>query len=55
MTWEEYFGDWFKVIDPNELSHIVKTLEEKYKTAYICPDKNNIFKALKYVLINLLK
>ena len=47
MTWEEYFGDWFKVIDPNELSHIVKTLEEKYKTTYICPDKNNIFKAFK--------
>lgn len=44
MTFEEYFGDWSKVIDRTETLKIMHWLSEQND---ICPEKKNIFKAFK--------
>lgn len=46
MTAEEYFSDWMKVIDRDELMKVmrwIQTLDE----SNICPAKSNIFRAFK--------
>lgn len=46
MTAEEYFGDWIKVIDKEELyriMHWLKTVEP----SCLCPALPNIFRAFK--------
>jgi len=46
MTAEEYFGDWIKVIDREELIRVMKWIRT-LDNSNICPSKNNIFKAFK--------
>lgn len=46
MTAEEYFGDWIKVIDKNELFKIMRWLK-KINTSTLCPSPKNIFKAFR--------
>ena len=41
----DYFGDWIKVIDKEELFKVMNTISKLYKTKSICPDKNLVFKA----------
>lgn len=46
MTAEEYFGDWIKVIDKEELyriMHWLKTIEP----SCLCPAPPNIFRAFR--------
>lgn len=44
MTLEEYFGDWLKVIDKQELFKVTKEINTLYKTHQCEPAYNNIFK-----------
>ena len=46
MTFEEYFGDWSKVIDKQETLKIMKWLNE-CNSSILCPAISNIFKAFK--------
>lgn len=46
MTIKEYFGDWTKVIDPTELSKILKWLKT-IDRSLLCPEPKNIFKAFQ--------
>ena len=45
MSLEEYFGDWLKVIDIQELNSVVHKVNTLYKTRKCEPSYNNIFKA----------
>lgn len=45
MTYEEYFGDWTKVIDYNELTKVLKKVNIEYNTKSIMPRYEDIFKA----------
>lgn len=45
MTLEEYFGDWLKVIDINELNKVVVNINYLYQTKPVVPAYNDIFKA----------
>ena len=45
MTYEEYFGDWTKVIDYNELTKVLKKVNIEYNTKSIMPRYKDIFKA----------
>ena len=45
MTIEEYFGDWLKVIDKQELYKVINKINMLYKTQQCEPAYNNIFKA----------
>lgn len=45
MTIEEYFGDWLKVIDRQELYRVVDKINELYKTRNCEPTYKDIFKA----------
>lgn len=44
MTFEEYFGDWSKVVDKTETLKIVRWLSEQTD---VCPNKKDVFKAFK--------
>lgn len=46
MTAEEYFGDWIKVIDKDELGKIMRWIQT-LDDSDICPSKKNIFRAFK--------
>lgn len=46
MTAEEYFGDWIKVINKNELFKIMKWLKT-VNPDNLCPSMKNIFKAFR--------
>lgn len=46
MTAEEYFKDWMKVIDKNELIKVMRWIQT-LDDFNICPSKKNIFKAFK--------
>ena len=48
MTYEEYFGDWTKVIDYNELTKVLKKVNIEYNTKSIMPKYEDIFKAFTY-------
>lgn len=45
MTYEEYFGDWTKVIDYNELTKVLRKVNIEYNTKNIMPRYEDIFKA----------
>ena len=42
---KEYFGDWIKVIDFNELIRVMKVISPLYNIKSICPNKELVFKA----------
>ena len=44
MTLEEYFGDWMKVIDKEELLKVTKNVYTLYKTKKCSPQYKDIFK-----------
>lgn len=44
MTLEEYFGDWLKVIDSQELKSVVGKLNILYRQKPVCPAYADIFK-----------
>lgn len=44
MTLEEYFGDWMKVIDKEELLKVTKNINILYKTKKYSPQYKDIFK-----------
>lgn len=46
MTIDDYFGDWKKFIDKNELNKVLGKLNE-INPYLICPTLNNIFKAFE--------
>ena len=46
MTFEEYFGDWSKVIDEQEKLKIMYCLKN-VNSEILCPAKQNIFRAFK--------
>ena len=46
MTAEEYFGDWMRVIDKDELIKVMRWIQT-LDDFNICPSKKNIFKAFK--------
>ena len=45
MSIEEYFGDWMKVIDKEELLKVTKNVNTLYKTKKCSPQYKDIFKA----------
>ena len=45
MTYEEYFGEWTKVIDKTELYKVLKEVNVLYKTHKCEPTYDNIFRA----------
>lgn len=45
MTLEEYFGEWMKVIDKEELLKVTKNVNILYKTKKCSPQYKDIFKA----------
>lgn len=55
MTVEEYFGDWLKVIDKNELFRVTKQINTLYKTTSCEPAYNNVFRAFNITPYNDLK
>lgn len=46
MTAEEYFGDWMKVIDKDELMKVMRWIQT-LDDSNICPSKKNIFRAFQ--------
>lgn len=44
MSAEEYFGNWLRVIDRNELNKAVSTIKKLYSTTPCEPEYHNIFK-----------
>ena len=55
MTFEEYFGDWIKVIDKTELYRVINQINVLYKTHKCEPTYDNIFKAFNITPYNDLK
>lgn len=53
MTLGEYFGDWIRVIDVNELDKVTKTIGNIRKP--ICPNIPDVFKAFTLCSYNNLK
>ena len=47
MELNEYFGDWLKVIDENELINVSKKVAQMYNHFPINPEFKDIFKAFK--------
>lgn len=47
MTAEEYFGDWIKVINKEELARIMRWIGSINNPSTICPSPKNIFKAFR--------
>lgn len=46
MTAEEYFGDWIRVIDKDELMKVMRWIQT-LDDSNICPSKKNIFRAFQ--------
>lgn len=46
MTADEYFGDWMKVIDRDELMKVMRWIQT-LDNSNICPAKSNIFRAFQ--------
>lgn len=55
MSIEEYFGDWLKVIDRQELMKTVNNLNKLYGSKSIMPAYKDIFKAFTLCSLNDLK
>lgn len=47
MKAKEYFGEWLKVIDREELDRVTGTLERLYSVTSISPSKGDVFKAFR--------
>ena len=54
MSLEEYFGDWLKVIDKNELYKIINILNIN-GSSNLCPNYNNIFNCFTVCKLSNLK
>lgn len=54
MTAEEYFGDWMKVINKDELIKVMRWIQT-LDDSNICPSKKNIFRAFKLCPYNKLR
>lgn len=54
MSIEEYFGDWLKVIDKNELYKVINILNTITPSS-LCPTYNNIFNCFHFCNLNDLK
>lgn len=52
MTLEEYFSDWLKVMDRQELNKILTILNRMYRVKPICPAQDNVFKAFNLCKYN---
>lgn len=52
MTLEEYFGEWLKVIDINELNKVLTVLGRMYRVKPICPAQEDVFKAFSLCKYN---
>lgn len=52
MTVEEYFNEWLKVIDKNELNKVLSILNKLYNIKTICPEKGNVFRAFELCKYN---
>ena len=46
MTAEEYFGNWMRVIDEDELMKVMRWIQT-LDDSNTCPSKNNIFRAFQ--------
>lgn len=55
LTIEEYFGDWMKVIDKNELLRVMRILDRIYAVKSVCPNKCDVFKAFSLLKLQDLK
>lgn len=55
MTFNEYFGDWKKVIDTEELNKVLKQINSLYSKSNCAPDYKNIFKVFTTTPYNSLK
>ena len=51
MTVEEYFGNWMRVIDIDEMTKVLNTLR-KVNPERLCPEYPNIFRAFELCLYN---
>lgn len=49
MTLEEYFGDWIKVIDKEELNKVLTKLSRMYSQTnkFVTPNSMNWFRAFE--------
>lgn len=47
MTAQEYFGEWWRVIDKKELSKVMNILAQTYKKVPVCPEFKNVFRAFE--------
>lgn len=47
MTIEEYFGDWIKAIDKQELHKVLAILNKEYRIKAIYPKQEDVFKAFR--------
>lgn len=45
MSIEEYFGKWLRVINKEELKHVLGILEKEYKKKVILPSQSEVFRA----------
>ena len=55
MNFRDYFGDWMRVIDEEELKKIINTLNCLYKTKDITPEYKDVFKCFHLCDYNNLK
>lgn len=47
MSLEEYFGDWLKVINKQELTKVMSIISAEYKRKPLCPAQQDVFKAFR--------
>ena len=47
MTLDEYFGDWMKVIDRQELNNVMSKLSVEYNRKPLCPAQKDVFRAFE--------
>lgn len=52
---ENYFKDWMKVIDKEELVKVMTILNRLYTTTNICPKKSDVFRAFSFLSLKDLK
>ena len=55
MNIKDYFGDWIKVIDKQELLKVINNITNISKSTVICPNMSDIFKAFNLCPYNNLK
>lgn len=55
MTAQEFFGEWYKCLNQEELDKVVAKVREEYRKGKVYPDFKDIFAAFKYCDYNNLK